>query len=72
MQYNWPLGMPLVKHLGQGLWELRSTLSNRIARIIFVVKHDKIIVLHAFVKKTQKIPKNEIEIALRRLKKIEY
>ncbi|MDP3889049.1 MAG: type II toxin-antitoxin system RelE/ParE family toxin [bacterium] len=72
LQYNWPLGMPLVKSLGKGLWELRSNLSNRITRIIFVPKKDKIIVLHAFVKKTQKTPSNEIEIAKRRLKEIEY
>lgn len=70
LQFNWPLGMPLVKSLGKGLWELRSTLSDRIARIIFVQKKDKIILLHAFIKKTQKTPSNEIEIALKRLKEI--
>ena|SRR3990167_10037550 len=71
LQYNWPLGMPLVKSLGKGLWELRSNLSNRIARLIFVQKRNEIILLHAFIKKTQKIPGNEIEIAHRRLKEIE-
>lgn len=72
LQYNWPLGMPLVKNLGKGLWELRTTLTNRIARILFVQKKDKIILLHAFIKKTQKTPDNEIEIAHRRLKEIKY
>jgi phage-related protein len=70
IQYTWPLGMPLVKSLGKGLWELRSTLSNQIARVIFVQKKDKIILLHAFIKKTQKTPSNEIEIALKRLKEV--
>ena len=70
LQYNWPLGMPLVKSFGKGLWELRSNLTNTIARVIFVQREEKIILLHAFIKKTQKTPAIEIEIALRRLKEI--
>jgi phage-related protein len=71
LQYGWPLGMPLVKSLEKGLWELRTNLSNRIARFIFVVKDDRIAVLHGFIKKTQKTPRQEIELALSRLKKLE-
>ena len=71
LQYNWPLGMPLVRSLGKGLWELRSNLSNTTARIIFVQRESQIIVLHAFIKKVQKTPINEIEIALKRLKEID-
>lgn len=72
LQENWPIGKPYVDNLGKGLWELRSNLTNRIARVLFVVKRDKIIALHAFIKKTQKTPPNEIAIALRRLKDITY
>jgi phage-related protein len=72
LQFNWPLGMPLVKSLGKGLWELRSTLNSKIARVLFVQRKDKIILLHAFIKKTQKTPSNEIEISLKRLKQIKY
>lgn len=72
LQENWPIGKPYVDNLGKGLWELRSNLVNRIARVLFVVKRDKIIALHAFIKKTQKTPPNEIAIALKRLKDVKY
>lgn len=72
VQYNWPLGMPLVKNIGKGLWELRSNLTNMIARVIFIQKKDRIVLLHAFIKKTQKAPDNELDTARRRLKEIKY
>ncbi|MBS1987548.1 type II toxin-antitoxin system RelE/ParE family toxin [Candidatus Dependentiae bacterium] len=46
-------------------------MSNRIARFIFVVRDNQIAVLHGFIKKTQKTPRQEIELALSRLKKLE-
>ena len=56
-QYRWPVGMPLCRAMGDGLWELRSDLPrNRIARILFNVREGKILVLPAFIKKTQKTP----------------
>lgn len=70
LQFRWALGMPLVKFLGKGLWELRTNLSTRICRIIFVVENKNIILLHGFIKKTQKKPQNEIETSLKRKKKI--
>lgn len=72
LQYNWPIGKPHVDNLGKGLWELRSKLSNTIARVIFIVRRDKIIALHAFIKKTPKTPPSEIKIALKRSKEVEY
>jgi len=63
IQEGWPLGMPLVKSLGKGLWEVRSSIPNGIARIIFMMKNDQMILLHGFMKKTQKTPLKEIEIA---------
>jgi phage-related protein len=72
VQFNWPLGMPLVDSLGKGLWEIRSTLDNRIARIIFIVRGKNIVLLHGFIKKTKKTPPNEIEIAERRMKTFDY
>jgi phage-related protein len=69
MQYRWPLGMPLVGSLNKGLWELRTNLPTRICRIIFIVEDKSIILLHGFIKKTQKTPPSDIEIAEARRKK---
>ena len=68
VQYRWPLGMPLVGYLTQGLWELRSTLPNRIARIIFMMHDNKIVLLHGFIKKKEQTPEGDLSIALERSK----
>jgi phage-related protein len=66
VQFRWPLGMPLVRSLGDGLWELRSNLPTRIARCLFYVHQGRIVVLHAFIKKTQKTPPEDKVLALKR------
>lgn len=68
VQFGWPLGMPLVKNIGQGLWEVRSTIPNGIARVLFVAKAGEMILLHGIIKKTNKLPPQEKELALKRLK----
>lgn len=71
VQFGWPLGMPLVKNLGDGLWEIRSSLSsNKIARIIFFMHSNTIILLHGFIKKTQKTPLTDIDLAKKRMKEV--
>ncbi len=67
-QYNWPWEMPRIKPLGDGLMEIRIKLKNRQARIFFILHDGIIILLHGFIKKTQKTPNNELEIALKRAK----
>jgi phage-related protein len=66
VQYGWPLGMPLVRSLGDGLWEVRSRLRTGIARVIFFAKGDVMALVHGFIKKSQKTPKDDLEIARRR------
>lgn len=66
LQFRWPLGMPLVRSLGDGLWEVRSRLPTRIARTIFAAEGGAIILLHAFIKKTQKTPSEDKALALQR------
>jgi phage-related protein len=66
VQFRWPLGMPLVDHLGSGIWEIRSRLVNRIARTLFFVHEGEIILLHGFIKKTKKTPNEDRALALRR------
>lgn len=71
VQYGWPLGLPLVDSLGNGLWEVRSRLPHRIARTIFFVKDNTIILLHAFIKKTPATPLRELELARKRKREVE-
>ena len=71
LQFGWPVGMPLTRPLGHGLHEVRSNLEgNRIARVIFAVEHDTVILLHGFIKKSQKMPKTDIDLARDRLKRL--
>jgi len=70
VQGGWPLGMPLVRNLGKGLWEVRSTLPNVIARVLFIMHQEQIVLLHGFIKKTQKTPLQDIELALKRAKEV--
>ena len=70
VQYGWPLGMPLVRSLGAGLWEVRIRLDNRIARVLFVLEGATMVLLHGFIKKTQAIPKADLDLARDRLKQL--
>jgi phage-related protein len=68
VEFGWPIGMPLVGKIDTGLWEVRSNLSNnRISRVLFTVYGDMMILLHAFIKKTSKTPKNDVKTAKRRM-----
>jgi phage-related protein len=70
IEFAWPIGMPLCRLLGRG-WEVRSTLTQgRIARVLFCEQEGKMVLLHAFIKKTQKTPPADLELALRRKKEI--
>src|SRR5208337_371364 len=58
VEFGWPLGRPHCAPLGEGLWEVRSTLEgNRIARVIFCMSDGSMILLHGFIKKTKKRPR---------------
>ena len=62
----------MCRPLGQGLWEVRSTLpGNRIARVIFCIVQGRMVLLHGFVKKTHKIPNDDLALARSRMKEIE-
>jgi phage-related protein len=66
VQFRWPLGMPLVDSVGSGLWEIRSQRPTRIARVVFFVDDVVFILLHGFIKKTQKTPPEDRALALKR------
>lgn len=68
VEFAWPIGKLLVDSLGRGLWEVRSTIGRGIARVIFYVVGEQMILLHGFVKKTQKTPKPDLDLAIKRMK----
>lgn len=70
VQYGWPLGMPLVRKMEPGLWEVRCDIADGIARVLFSAKGGQMVLLHGFVKKSQKTPDNELKTARNRLKKL--
>lgn len=65
VEYGWPIGMPVCRRLGDGIYEVRTSLAqNRIARVLFYIdKKGRMILLHGFVKKTQKTPNEDLELA---------
>lgn len=69
-QFGWPLGMPLIRKIETGIWEVRSCIKDGIASTFFTVEKDTMVLLHGFVKKSQETPPNELQTARRRLKKI--
>jgi len=68
VQFGWPLGMPLVRKLDKGLWEVRSRLPDRTARVIFTAGGGRMILLHGFIKKSRKTPQEDLELAKTRLR----
>lgn len=72
VEFGWPIGMPYCRPLRGGLWEARSDLpGGRIARVIFCIVGEEMVLLHGFEKKTQKTPPRDIELALKRKREID-
>lgn len=70
VQFGWPLGLPLVDHLDGDIWEVRTRLENRIARVLFAVDGAVMILLHGFIKKDRKTPRQDLDLAINRLKRM--
>ena len=70
VQLGWPLGMPIVRKLEKRLWEIRIQLDSRIARILFTVHTNIMVLLHGFIKKSQKLPARDLKIAKQRMTNI--
>jgi phage-related protein len=67
VEFEWPVGMPLCRPLGQGLYEVRTRLKDRIARVLFGIERSDMVLLHGFIKKSQNTPKGDLELARKRL-----
>ncbi len=70
VQLGWPIGMPVVRKLEPKLWEVRSDLEGIIARVIFTVVGSQMILLHGFIKKSQKTPTVDLQTARQRHAKL--
>lgn len=68
VQFKWPVGKPQVDHLSGPIWEVRTTLKSRIARVLFAVEGDLMVLLHGFIKKTQTANRSDIDLADTRFK----
>lgn len=72
VEFGWPIGMPYCRPLGHGLWEVRSDLAGgRIARVMFCIAGGEMVLLHGFMKTTQKTPPQDIALARRRQQEID-
>jgi phage-related protein len=71
VEFGWPVGMQTCGSLGKGLWEVRSTITHGIARVIFFNDGDAMILVHGFTKKAQRTPKPDLDLALTRKKEFE-
>ncbi|MBA3440114.1 MAG: type II toxin-antitoxin system RelE/ParE family toxin [Pyrinomonadaceae bacterium] len=74
VEFGWPVGMPVCRPISsrRGLWEVRSSLAGgRIARVLFSIHNDQMVLLHGFVKKTQKTPDSDLDLAMKRKREIE-
>jgi len=70
VEFGWPVGLPVCRSLGDGLWEVRSSLRHRIARVLFCVAGDTMWLLHGFIKKQQKTPAPDLALARRRQRQV--
>jgi len=71
VEFGWPIGMPTCKPMKNGLFEVRTNLGNRIARVLFCINDGRMVLLHGFIKKTQKTSQADLDLALDRKRKLE-
>ena len=70
VQFGWPLGMPLVRKMEHGLWEVRSTTSAGVVRVLFTTSGAVMVLLHAFTKKSARTPMADLKLALQRKREV--
>ena len=71
-QWRWPVGMLLCRHMGSGIWEIRTDLpTKRTARVLICLYRGHLVALHGFIKKTRTTPDDDLELAQRRQKELE-
>ena len=72
VEYGWPIGMPVCRPMGKGLYEVRTKLAgNRIARVLFCIAEGEMVLLHGFIKKSQNPQKSALDLAVDRKRSLE-
>ncbi|HCM25151.1 MAG: hypothetical protein A2Z99_06170 [Treponema sp. GWB1_62_6] len=66
VEMSWPIGLPLVRKMDAELWEVRTDLPNKISRVVFTVWKGFMVLLHGIMKKSQKTPQEDLELAKKR------
>lgn len=73
VEFGWPIGMPTCRPMKDGLYEVRSDLSGgRIARVFFCFHGNRMVLLHGIIKKTQKTPQKDLDLARKRQREVEH
>ena len=72
VQYGWPIGMPVVEKLEPGLWQVRTHIKDGIARVLFTTRGNIMVLLHGFIKKSQRAPEGDLAVARRRRRNLFY
>ena len=71
VEFGWPIGLPSCRPMGDGLFEIRTHISDgRIGRILFGIFDGRMVLLHGFIKKTRATPRDDLDLARKRLKEI--
>ena len=68
VEYHWPKGP--IRARDRGVWEIRSNVMNGIARVLLFVYDGQMVVLHPFIKKTQRTPRSDLQLAIKRMKEV--
>jgi len=71
VEFGWPVGMPTCRPLKRGVFEIRTDLGDRTARVLFCIVEGRIVLLHGFIKKTQKTLRSDLDLALNRKRAVE-
>jgi len=66
VEYSWPVGYPQVRKLDKDLWEVRTDLPDGICRVFFTVWEKYMVLLHSIIKKSQKTPQQDLDLAKKR------
>jgi phage-related protein len=71
VELGWPIGMPVCRPMGDGLFEVRSHIRDGIARVLFCTYDGEMVLLHGFVKKSEKTPAGDLQLAIKRKRETE-